>query len=107
VIAEFHVGGDAKLNWYGVRHSITQQKLLHLYGLVAAELPEWSIGRFSGGEYHRKKGRTMTSSEASHLKPVGWAKPSLARSDSASEGGKTGEKGRGLRRQTPFERLGS
>jgi hypothetical protein len=41
------------------------------------------------------------------FKPVGWAKPSLARSDSTSMGGKTGEKGRGLRRQTPFGRLGS
>lgn len=31
------------------------------------------------------------------FKPVGWAKSSLARSDSASKGGKTGEKERGLR----------
>ena len=41
------------------------------------------------------------------FKPVGWAKPSLARSGSTSQGGKTGEKERSLRRQTPFERLGS
>jgi len=41
------------------------------------------------------------------FKPVGWAKPSLARSGGTSMGGKTGEKERGLRRQTPFEMLGS
>jgi hypothetical protein len=39
------------------------------------------------------------------FKPVGWAKPSLARSGSTSQGGKTGEKERSLRRQTPFECL--
>jgi hypothetical protein len=36
------------------------------------------------------------------FKPVGWAKPSLARSGSTSKGGRTGEKERSLRRQTPF-----
>ena len=41
------------------------------------------------------------------FKPVGWAKSSLARSASASKGGKTGEKERSLRRQTPFGMLGT
>ena len=36
-----------------------------------------------------------------------WAKSSLARSGSASKGGKTGEKERSLRRQTPFGMLGT
>jgi hypothetical protein len=41
------------------------------------------------------------------FKPVGRAKPSPTRSGGTSKGGKTGEKERGLRRQTPFEKLGS
>jgi hypothetical protein len=40
------------------------------------------------------------------FKPVGWAKPSLARSGSTSKGGRTGENERGLRWQTPYARLG-
>jgi hypothetical protein len=39
------------------------------------------------------------------FKPVGWAKPSLARSASTSKGGQTGENERGLPWQTPYARL--
>ena len=30
VIPGFHVGGKTALNWYGVRHYVAQQELLHL-----------------------------------------------------------------------------
>jgi hypothetical protein len=80
VIAEFHVGGDAKLNWYGVRHSITQQKLLHLYGLVAAELPEWFIGRFSGGSITENgPNNDIQRSFSSQARRVGQTKPDAKR----------------------------
>jgi hypothetical protein len=39
------------------------------------------------------------------FKPVGWAKPSLARSDSTSKGGKTGEKNGACRSRPRFECL--
>jgi len=35
MIPGFHVGGKTALNWYGVRHYISQQETLHLYGSVA------------------------------------------------------------------------
>jgi hypothetical protein len=49
-----HVGGKSALDWYGVRQYISQQPVLHLYGWVAARLPEWFAERFPA-EYHRKR----------------------------------------------------
>ena len=34
-----HVGGKSALDWYGVRHYVSQKPVLHLYGWVAARLP--------------------------------------------------------------------
>lgn len=50
----FHVGGKTALNWYGVRHYVSQQVTLHLYGLAATKLPAWFSERFPS-EYHRKR----------------------------------------------------
>jgi len=49
-----HVGGKSALDWYGVRHYLSQQPVLHLYGWVAACLPDWFTQRFPA-EYHRKR----------------------------------------------------
>jgi len=49
-----HVGGRSALDWYGVRHYLIQQPVLHLYGWAAARLPDWFTSRFPA-EYHRKR----------------------------------------------------
>jgi hypothetical protein len=49
-----HVGGKSALDWYGVRHYLSQQPVLHLYGWTAAHLPHWFTERFPA-EYHRKR----------------------------------------------------
>jgi hypothetical protein len=49
-----HVGGKSALDWYGIRHYLTQQPTLHLYGWSAARLPNWFSERFPA-EYHRKR----------------------------------------------------
>lgn len=49
-----HVGGKSALDWYGVRHYVAQQPLLHLYGWAAARLPAWFTKQFPA-EYHRKR----------------------------------------------------
>lgn len=53
-IAGLHVGGKTALEWYGVRHYVSQQPVLHLYGWVTARLPDWFVRHFPG-EYHRKR----------------------------------------------------
>ena len=50
----FHVGGKTAFGWYGVRHYLTQQETLHLYGTRATKLPGWFFERFPS-EYHRKR----------------------------------------------------
>lgn len=49
-----HVGGKSALDWYGVRHYLSQQPVLHLYGWTAMRLPDWFTDRFPA-EYHRKR----------------------------------------------------
>jgi hypothetical protein len=49
-----HVGGKSALEWYGVRHYVSQQSILHLYGWTAARLPNWFVRQFPS-EYHRKR----------------------------------------------------
>ena len=53
-VTGLHVGGKAALDWYGVRQYVSQQAVLHLYGWVAARLPEWFVKHFAS-EYHRKR----------------------------------------------------
>ncbi|MDD5324649.1 MAG: type IV toxin-antitoxin system AbiEi family antitoxin domain-containing protein [Polaromonas sp.] len=53
-IEGLHVGGKSALDWYGVRHYVSQQPMLHLYGWTAARLPDWFTERFPA-EYHRKR----------------------------------------------------
>ncbi|KKO44100.1 hypothetical protein WG68_17440 [Arsukibacterium ikkense] len=49
-----HVGGKSALDWYGMRHYVPQQPVLHLYGWTAGQLPEWFTERFPA-TYHRKR----------------------------------------------------
>lgn len=49
-----HVGGKSALDWYGIRHYLSQQSALHLYGWTAMRLPDWFSERFPA-EYHRKR----------------------------------------------------
>jgi hypothetical protein len=49
-----HVGGKSSLDWYGVRHYVSQQPVLELYGWTAGKLPDWFTERFPA-KYHRKR----------------------------------------------------
>ncbi len=49
-----HVGGKSALDWYGIRHYLSQQPTLHLFGWTAARLPDWFVSHFPA-EYHRKR----------------------------------------------------
>lgn len=53
-VSGLHVGGKSALEWHGIRHYVPQQTTLHLYGWVAAQLPDWFQQRFPS-EYHRKR----------------------------------------------------
>jgi hypothetical protein len=53
-IEGLHVGGKSALDWYNVRHYVEQNPVLHLYGSIAARLPDWFLERFPA-EYRQKK----------------------------------------------------
>lgn len=53
-IEGLHVGGKSALDWYGVRHYLTQNPVLQLYGWNAGRLPEWFTSMFPA-EYRRKR----------------------------------------------------
>lgn len=63
-----HVGGKTALDWHGVRHYVSQQPVLHLYGWAAARLPDWFTGRFPA-EYHRKRLFEEQPEELLHVGP--------------------------------------
>ena len=63
-----HVGGKSALDWYGVRHYVSQKPVLHLYGWVAAKLPTWFTKRFPA-EYHRKRLFDETPGAFLHVGP--------------------------------------
>jgi hypothetical protein len=66
-IPGLHVGGKTALDWHGVRHYVSQEPKLHLYGLKSVKLPEWFTNSFAA-DYHRKQ---LFSSDATHMKQVG------------------------------------
>jgi hypothetical protein len=53
-IEGLHVGGKSAMAWYGMRQYLSQEPTLHLYGWVAARLPDWFTQTFPA-EYHRKR----------------------------------------------------
>ena len=52
--AGLHVGGKTALDWYGIRHYVSQRPVTQLYGWNAAKLPEWFTTHFPA-EYQRKR----------------------------------------------------
>ena len=64
-----HLGGKTALEWHGVRHYVTQQPVLHLYGLHAARLPLWFTSQFPA-EYHRKRIFDETGEELFYVSRV-------------------------------------
>jgi len=63
-----HVGSKSALDWYGVRHYLSQQPVLQLYGWTAASLPDWFTERFPA-EYHRKRLFDEPSDDPLHAGP--------------------------------------
>lgn len=53
-ISGLHVGGTTALDWYGIRHYVSQRPVTHLYGWNAAKLPAWFTKQFPA-DYHRKR----------------------------------------------------
>ena len=67
-IAGLHVGGKSALDWHDVRHYVSQNPTLRLYGCDAAKLPEWFSKRFPA-VYHRKRLFDETADQLLHVKP--------------------------------------
>jgi hypothetical protein len=67
-VSGLHVGGKSALEWYGIRHYVSQQSKLHLYGWTATDLPEWFLKRFPA-EYHRKRLFEETPKSLLHVAP--------------------------------------
>ena len=63
-----HVGGKSALSWYNVRHYVSQEELLHLYGWAATQLPTWFLQQFPS-EYHRKRLFKEQPSAMLHVTP--------------------------------------
>jgi hypothetical protein len=63
-----HVGGKSALDWYGIRHYVSQRPVLHLYGWRAGRLPEWFTQRFPA-EYHRKRLFEERPGALRHVRP--------------------------------------
>jgi hypothetical protein len=49
-----HVGGKSALDWHGIRHYLSQQPVLYLYGWQSVRLPDWFTERFPA-RYCRKR----------------------------------------------------
>ena len=67
-VSGLHVGGKSALEWYGIRHYVSQQNILHLYGWTATHLPDWFLKRFPA-EYHRKRLFEETPQSLLHVAP--------------------------------------
>ncbi len=63
-----HVGGKSALDWYGIRHYVSQQPKLHLFGWAAGRLPEWFTERFPA-DYHRKRLFEEQAESLRHVAP--------------------------------------
>jgi hypothetical protein len=67
-IPGLHVGGKSALDWYGIRHYVSQTPKLDLYGLRSAKLPEWFTEVFPS-EYRRKQLFSSDASGMLHARP--------------------------------------
>lgn len=67
-IPGLHVGGKSALDWYGIRHFVSQRPTLSLFGWAAARLPDWFTQAFPA-EYHRKRLFDETPEALRHVCP--------------------------------------
>ena len=70
MVPGLHVGGKSALDWHGVRHYVSGEPRLHLYGLESAKLPSWFTAVFPA-EYHRKRLFQSDSTGMRHVGPFG------------------------------------
>lgn len=68
LIPGLHVGGKTALDWHGVRHYVSVEPKLHLYGLESAKLPTWFTDVFPA-EYHRKRLFRGDAEGMKHVRP--------------------------------------
>ena len=68
LVPGLHVGGKTALDWHGVRHYLSQEPKLQLYGLKSAKLPEWFTDAFPA-EYHRKQIFGSDATGMKHVRP--------------------------------------
>jgi len=63
-----HVGGRTALDWYGLRHYVSQRPVIQLYGWNAVTLPDWFVEEFPA-DYHRKRLFTEEPGTPFHATP--------------------------------------
>ncbi len=63
-----HVGGKSALDWHGIRHYVSQNPVLRLFGWKAGRLPPWFTERFPA-EYHRKRLFKEKPEALLHIRP--------------------------------------
>lgn len=52
-VSGFHVGGKTALSWQGIRHNVSSNAKLQLWGAQRYTLPDWFITRFPARYFHR------------------------------------------------------
>ena len=67
-VSGLHIGGKSALEWYGVRHYLTQDPVLQLFGLKAASLPTWFSDIFPA-DYHQKRLFDETDADLLFVEP--------------------------------------
>jgi hypothetical protein len=67
-VVGLHVGSKSALDWYGVRHYLSHNPVLQLYGGASVRLPDWFSARFPA-QYRRKRLFDEASDAPLHLGP--------------------------------------
>lgn len=52
-VSGFHVGGKTALSWQGIRHNVSSNAKLQLWGDQRYTLPDWFVERFPARYFHR------------------------------------------------------
>lgn len=50
---DLHVGGKTALSWQGIRHNVSPQRKIDLWGTRRYALPEWFTARFPARYFQR------------------------------------------------------
>ncbi|GHU09810.1 hypothetical protein AGMMS50225_11630 [Betaproteobacteria bacterium] len=67
-VVGLHVGGKSALDWYGVRHYLSHNPVLQLFGWTSVRLPDWFKERFPA-QYRRKRLFDEASDAPLHADP--------------------------------------